>query len=62
MLLFIHDTMRHMDNYIFKYKFDALENSNDWNIFGEKELGKPVNRYQSDDSSQYTSKMFAEYV
>ena len=36
MLLFIDDTTRHTDEYIFKYKSEALEKLKEWRALREK--------------------------
>jgi hypothetical protein len=62
MLLFIDDATRHTDEYILKYKSEALENVKEWKALREKEAGKQVKRFRSDGGGQYTSKTFAEYL
>jgi len=62
MLLFIDDAMRHTDEYILKYKSEALEKFKEWKTLREKESGKQVKRYRTDGGGEYTSKKFAEYL
>jgi len=62
MLLFIDDAMRHMDEYILKYKSEALEKFKEWKALREKESGKQVKRFLTDGGGEYTSKKFAEYL
>ena len=62
MLLLIDDATRHMDEYILKYKSEALENFKEWKALREKESGKQVKRFRTDGGSEYTSKKFAEYL
>jgi len=62
MLLFIDDATRHTDEYILKYKSEALEKFNEWKALREKESGKQVKRFRTDRGSEYTSKKFAEYL
>jgi len=59
MLLFIDDAMSHMDDYILKYKSEALETFNEWKALREKESGKHVKRFRTDGGGEYTSKKFA---
>jgi hypothetical protein len=40
MLLFIDDVTRHTDEYILKYKSEALEQRQEYKSATEKELGK----------------------
>jgi hypothetical protein len=42
MLLFIDDATRHTDEYILKYKSEALEKFKEWKALREKESGKQV--------------------
>jgi len=62
MLLCIDDAVRHMDEYILKYKSEALEKFNEWKALREKESGKQVKRFRTDGGGEYTSKKFAEYL
>jgi len=62
MLLFNHDATRHTDEYILKYKSEALEEFKEWKALREKELGKQVKRFCTDGGGEYTSKKFAEYL
>jgi hypothetical protein len=48
MLLFIDDATRHTDEYILKYKSEALEKFKEWNAIREKESGKQVKRLRTD--------------
>jgi len=62
MLLFIDDATRHTDEYILKYKSEALEKFKEWKALTEKESGKQVKRLRTDGGGEYTSKNFAEYL
>ena len=62
MLLFIDDPTRHTDEYILKYKSEALEKFEEWKALREKESGKQVKRFRTDGGGEYTSKKFAEYL
>jgi hypothetical protein len=62
MLLFIDDATRHMDEYILKYKSEALEKFKEWNALREKESGKQVKRFRTDGGGEYTSKKLTEYL
>jgi len=62
MLLFIDDATRHTDEYILKYKLEALEKFKEWKALREKESGKQVKRFRTDGGGEYTSKKFAEYL
>jgi hypothetical protein len=62
MLLFIDDATRHMDEYILKYKSEALEKFKEWTPLREKESGKQVKRFRSDGGDEHTLKKFAEYL
>ena len=42
MLLFINDATQQMDEYILKYKLEAMEKSKEWKALREKESGKQV--------------------
>jgi hypothetical protein len=48
MLLFIDDATRHTDEYILKYKSEALEKFKEWKALREKESGKQVKRFRTD--------------
>jgi len=61
-LLFIHDATRHTDEYILKYKLEALEKFKEWKALRENESGKQVKRFRTDGGGDYTSKKFAEYL
>jgi len=61
-LLFIDDATRHTDEYILKYKSEALEKFKEWKALREKESGKQVKRFRTDGGGEYTSKKFAEYL
>ena len=60
MLLFIDDAMRHTDEYILKYKSEALEKFKEWKALSEKKSGQQVKRFRTDGGGKYTSKKFAE--
>jgi len=62
MLLFIDDAMRHTDEYISKYKSEALEKFKEWKALRERESGKQVKRFRTDGGGEYTSKNFVEYL
>jgi hypothetical protein len=62
MLLFIDDATRHTDEYILKYKSEALEKFKKWKAVTEKQLGKQLKRFRTDGGGEYTSKKFAEYL
>jgi hypothetical protein len=62
MLLFIDDAMRHTDEYILKYKLEALGKFKEWNALREKESGNLVKRFRTDGGGEYTSQTFAEYL
>jgi len=62
MLLFIDDVTRRTDEYILKYKSEALEKFKEWKALREKESGKQVKRFRTDGGGEYTSKKFAEYL
>ena len=62
MLLFIDDTTRHTDEYILKYKSEALEKFNEWKALRDQESGKQVKRFRTDGGGEYTSKESAEYL
>jgi hypothetical protein len=61
MLLFIDNATRHTDEYIVKYKSEALEKFKEWKALREKVSGKQVKRYCTDGGGEYTSKKFGEY-
>jgi hypothetical protein len=61
-LLFIDDATRHPDQYILKYKSEALEKFKEWKALREKESGKQVKRFRTDGGGEYTSKKIAEYL
>ena len=48
MLLFIDDATRHTDEYILKYKLEALEKLKEWKALREQESGKQVKRFRTD--------------
>jgi hypothetical protein len=52
MLLFIDDATRHMDEYILKYKSEALEKFKEWKALREKESGKQVERFHTDGGGE----------
>jgi transposase InsO family protein len=62
MLLFIDDATRHLDEYIWKYKSDAVEKFIEWKSLREQELGTQVKPLRTDGGSEYTVKKFAEYL
>jgi len=62
MLLVIDDATRHTDEYILKYKSEALENFKEWKALTEKESGKQVKQFRTDGGGEYTSKTLAEYL
>jgi hypothetical protein len=62
MLLFINDPTRQTDEYILKYKSEALEKFNEWKALREKESGKQVKRILTDGGSEYTCQKLAEYL
>jgi len=62
MLLFNDDATRQTDEYILKYKSEALEKFKQWKALRENELGKQVKRFRTDGGGEYTSKKFAEYL
>ena len=62
MLLFIDDATGHTNQYVLKFKSEALEKFKDWKALGEKESGKHVKRFRTDGGSEYTSQKFAEYL
>jgi hypothetical protein len=62
MLLFIDDPTRHTDEYILKYKSEALQKFKEWNALRVKESNKEVKRFHTDGGGEYTSKKFIEYL
>jgi hypothetical protein len=62
LLLFIDAATRHTDQYILKYKSEALEKFKEWKALGEKESGKQVQGFRTGGGGEYTSKQFAEYL
>jgi hypothetical protein len=62
MLLFIDDATRHTDEYILRYKSEALGKFKEWKAFRVKESGKQVKRFCTDGGGEYTSQKFAEYL
>ena len=62
MWLFINNATRHMDEYIVKYKSEALEKFKEWKALREKKSGKQVMRFRTDGGGKYTSIIFAEYL
>ena len=62
MLFSIDDATRHTDEYILKYKLEALEKFKEWKTFREKESGMQVKRFRTEGGGEYTSKKFAEYL
>jgi len=61
MLLFIIDATRHTDEYILKYKSEAIEKFKEWKALREKESCQQVKRFRPDGGGEYTSKKFPEY-
>jgi len=61
MLLFIDDATWHMDEYILKYKSEALEKFNQWKALREEQSGNQVKWFRT-GGGEYTSKKFAEYL
>jgi hypothetical protein len=59
MLPFINDATRHTDEYILKYKSEALAKLKELKDLSEKESGKQVKRFHTDGAGDYTSKKFA---
>jgi len=55
-------TLRRTDEYILKYKLEALEKFKEWKALREKESGKQVKQFRTDGGGEYTSKKFAEYL
>jgi len=51
-----------MDEYIFKYKSDALEKFKEWKALTEKKSGKQVKWFCTDGGVEYISKKFADYL
>jgi hypothetical protein len=62
MLLFIDDPTRHTDEYILKYKSEALQKFKEWNALRVKQSNKEVKRFRTDGGGEYTSKKFIEYL
>jgi len=62
MLLVIDEATNHTDEYILKYKSEALEKFKEWNALREKEWGTQVKRFCTDGGGDYTSQKFAEYL
>ena len=62
MQIVINYARRHTDEYILKYKSEALEKFNEWKALRERESGKQVKRFLTDGGSQYTAKKFVEYL
>jgi len=62
MLLFIDDATTHTDEYILKYKSEALEKFKEWKPLGEMALGKQVKQFRTDGGGENTSKNFAQYL
>jgi hypothetical protein len=55
-LLTIDDPMRHTDEYILKYKSEAVEKFKEWKALREKESGKQVKRFRTAGGGEYASK------
>jgi len=62
MLPFVDDATRHTDEYILKYKSEALHKFKEWKAVKEKESGRQVKRFRTDGGGEYTSKKIAEYL
>ena len=62
MLHFITNATSHMDEYILKYRWEALEKLKQWSALRGKKSGKQVKRFRTDGGGEYTSKKFAEYL
>jgi hypothetical protein len=62
MLLCIYDATRLIDEYIWKYKSEALEEFKQWKALREKESSKQVKRFRTDGGGEYTSKKFTKYL
>jgi hypothetical protein len=62
MLLCIEDPTSHTDEYILKFKSEALEKFKQWKDLREKESGKQVKRFRTDGRGVYTFKKFTEYL
>jgi transposase InsO family protein len=62
LLLFIDAATRHTDQYILKYKSEALEKFKEWKARWQQESGKRVQGFRIDGGGEYTSKQFAEYL
>ena len=61
MLLFIDDATMHTQEYILKYKLEALDKLKEWKALREKKSGKQVKRFRTDGGGEYISKKLAEY-
>jgi hypothetical protein len=62
MLLFISDARRHTDEYMLKYKTEALEKFKEWKALREQKSGNQVKRFCTDGGGEDTSTKFAEYL
>jgi hypothetical protein len=62
MLLFIDNATRLTNEYILKYKSQALEKFNEWMVLRETESCKQVKQFRTDGGGEYTSKKFTEYL
>jgi len=62
MLLFIDDATMHTDEYILKYKSEALEKFKEWKALKQKKSGKQVKQFRTNGVGEYTSKKFTEYL
>jgi len=61
MLLFTDYAVRHMHEYILKYKSEALEKFRKWIELREKESGKHLNGFSTDGGGEYASMKLVEY-
>jgi hypothetical protein len=61
-LLFIDKSTRHIVEYIVKYKSEALEKFKEWTAVRERESGKQVKSFRTDEGSECTSKKIPEYI
>jgi hypothetical protein len=61
MLCYMDKTTRHTDEYILKYKAEALEKFKECKALSEMQSGKKVKRLRTDGCGEYTFQKFAEY-
>jgi hypothetical protein len=52
MLLVIEESTRHTDEYILKYKLEALKKFKEWKALGEMVLGRQVKRFRTDGGGE----------